>query len=105
MSLTIRKYFYQEVDVDGNTELDYLQAPVEQMNFSTQEFYTVDAATENRIDLISFKYYGNYDLGWLIAEHNSILDPITKITIGTVLRIPALDEYYQYYNRNTRSPT
>ena len=105
MSLTTRKYFYQETTVDGNKELDYLQAPLEQMNFTTQEFYTVDAATQDRIDLISFKYYGNYNLGWLIAEHNDILDPITQIKIGKVLRIPALDEYYQYYNRNTRSPT
>lgn len=104
MSIENRKYFYAAVTVDGDTELDYLSKTRVPMNLSTVVFHRVSSNTENRLDLISLKYYGNYNLGWLIAEHNDILDPLETIVIGVVLKIPALDEYYQYYNRYTRSP-
>lgn len=103
MTITTREFFYDEATVNGNLELDYLTSRLAGMTLETREFYRVDASTENRVDLISLKYYGNYDLGWLIAEHNDILDPIEGFKIGMTIRIPALDEYYQYYNRNTRS--
>lgn len=103
MSILIRKYFYTEATVDGDKELDYLTSTLDVSELSVQEFYTVDASTENRIDLISLKYYGTYHLGWLLSEYNNILDPIEGYPIGKVVRIPSLDEYYQFYNRNTRS--
>lgn len=104
MAITLRKYYYDEVTVDGNKELDYLTSRLNGMSLETRDFHRIDAVTEDRPDLISLKYYGNYHLGWLIAEHNNILDPVEGFKINTVLRIPSLDEYYQYYNRNTRSP-
>lgn len=103
MSMTTREFYYDVATVNGNKELDYLTSRLNKNTLNTREFFTVDAVTENRLDLISLKYYGNYDLGWLIVEHNNILDPIEGIRIGMVLKIPALDEYYQFYNRNTRS--
>lgn len=104
MSITTRKYFYSEETVDGNKELDYLTTTLSEMDLRTQDFYTVDAATEHRPDLISLRYYGNYDLGWLLCEHNNFQDPLTDFYIGRRVAIPSLTEYYQYYNRNTRKP-
>lgn len=104
MSITVRKYFYQNVDVGGNLELDYLTSTLSDMNLKTEEFYVVDAATEHRPDLISLRYYGNYDLGWLLCAHNKFQDPLVDFYIGRRVAIPSLTEYYQFYNRNTRKP-
>jgi len=102
MPMTNRKYFYNIKNVDGSTELDYIESPLHTMNLKTFRKERVTQAFAGRIDLISFKYYGSYDLGWLICEHNNILDPFTEITVGKVLDIPSLDDYYRYYNRNAR---
>lgn len=100
--MTVRKYFFDEAEVDNNRELDLLTNRLPPMKLSTMEFYRVDNATAYRPDLISLKYYGNYDLGWLICEQNDILDPLTEFYPGRVVKIPSITEYYQYYNRNTR---
>jgi len=104
MSLTNRKYFHFPVEVDGALELDYLQSTLPAMELATQEFYVVDASTEHRPDLISLRYYGNYDLGWLLCEHNQFQDPLLDFYIGRRVKIPSLTEYYQFFNRNSRKP-
>lgn len=104
MTISVRKYFFDEVMVNGNTELDFIKGSIPDMDLRTVDFFTVTASTEDRLDLISFKYYGSYDFGWLIAEHNDLLDPVSEVKIGLVLKIPSMTDYYQYYNRNTRVP-
>lgn len=103
MSLIERKDFYVREMVDGNAELDYLTSSLNDMQLSTVESYRISNATAYRPDLISSIYYQNYNLGWLIAYHNNILDPITEFYMGRVIDIPSLTEYYQFYNRNSRS--
>lgn len=100
--MTVRKFFFKEVDVDGNRELDYLTNKLPKLDVDTVEFYRIDNVTAYRPDLISLKYYGNYDLAWLICEHNDIMDPIMDFHPGRVIKIPSITEYYQFYNRNTR---
>jgi hypothetical protein len=100
--LTIRKYFYDEVTVNGSKELDYLTTRLNTMELNSATFYRVDIVTEKRPDLISMKFYGTYHLGWLIAEHNNLQDPIEDLVMGLVIKIPSITEYYQYYNRNSR---
>lgn len=100
--LTTRKYFYQESSVDGNKELDYLTSSLNNMKLESATFYRVDIVTEKRPDLISARFYGTYDLGWLIAEHNNMLDPLEEFTLGRLIEIPSITDYYQYYNRNGR---
>jgi len=104
MSLTSRKYFYQQTLADRNTELDYLTTTLNKMKLQTQEFYVIDASTAHRPDLISLKYYGNYDLGWLLCEHNNFQDPLTDFYIGRRVKIPTMIDYYQFFNRNSRKP-
>ncbi len=102
MSMTTRKFFFDEVTVDGNVELDFLKTRLNKLNIKTFDMYRIDAVTAGRPDLVSLKYYGTYDLGWLICEHNKFKDPINDLSIGRVIQIPSLTEYYQFYNRNTR---
>lgn len=102
MSMTIRKYFFDEVEVNGNKEIDYLSTRLTGMSLSTVDTHRVSAVTAGRLDLISVIFYGTYDLGWLICEHNQLKDPVGDVFVGRVLKIPSITEYYQYYNRNTR---
>ena len=45
-----------------------------------------------RLDQISFRFYGTPFLYWVIALANDIQDPWEPIPVGTVLRIPAIEE-------------
>lgn len=103
MALWERQYYYDAIRTDVDTvELDYLTTNINKMDLETVDYFTVDAATENRIDLISLKFYGNYHFGWLIGLHNNIEDITNGFPIGTRVALPSIDEYYRFYNRNTR---
>lgn len=52
-------------------------------------FYKVESGFEDRLDLISFKFYGSSDYWWVIASASNIEDPF-DVKVGTVLRIPEL---------------
>lgn len=68
---------------------EYLETydPIEIKSSNTDSFYIVEKGYEDRLDLISFKYYNNPLLYWVIAEASGITDPF-HIPVGTVLRIP-----------------
>ena len=56
----------------------------------TDQFHQVTDADSKRIDLIAWKFYGDVNLWWIIAEVNDIGNPL-EIQSGTVLRIPSYD--------------
>ena len=56
--------------------------------------YTVTGATQNRLDVISQKFYGTPQLWWLIAFANNIIDPFTEVTAGIRLVIPPREEVW-----------
>lgn len=49
---------------------------------------TVGIEMEANLPLISYNFYGNKDLWWIITAYNAILD-INEVTPGTVLQIPS----------------
>ena len=51
------------------------------------EYYIVTVETENRIDLISYKYFGTTSYSWIISYINQIYDGYTVFE-GQVLMIP-----------------
>ena len=53
----------------------------------TDQIYTVNQITENRLDLVSDLAYGTPHLWWVIALANNILDPFL-IPRQTRLRVP-----------------
>lgn len=68
----------------------------ERIKFSPNDnFHKVTLADENRLDIISFRYYNTPDLWWVIALANNIANPRRNVTIGTNLRIPAIDQLYR----------
>lgn len=37
--------------------------------------------------LISYKFYGTYELWWILAKVNNVIDPTLDIVVGTEIRI------------------
>lgn len=52
------------------------------------QIFTVNLPLENRLDLISYQFYGTPNLWWAIAQVNNLVDPFMDIPVGTQLRIP-----------------
>lgn len=98
MSEAFRKRLYRTIEVDKNSELDYLDSMLPSMQLKDIDTITINAGIENRPDLISYRYYGNFNYGWLISQHNDIDDPTTGYYISRVIRIPDLNDYFRFLN-------
>lgn len=101
--ITERGRLFKEATVNGNIELDYLDALTKELvqveQLTTTDTIRVTEAIKYRPDLLSLKYYGTYHLGWLIALHNNFLDPVFDFEVGTLVRIPSLEQYQSFYTR------
>ena len=64
---------------------------------SSDKYYTVDNTHEHRLDLISYMFYGDPTLWWVIAKASNILNPM-DVPQGTLLRIPNLDTVKGLYD-------
>lgn len=102
MAVLSKRFLYATSDEAGETELDYLNTNISSMDLETNERVRITAAFEGRPDLLSFRFYGNWNLGWLIAYHNDMLDPVEELTVGAIVDIPSLDSYYRFANRNKK---
>lgn len=80
------------VDEDDMT---YIETPNKTVikESSKDTFYIVEKGYENRLDLISYKFYGTVFLWWAIAVMNHLDNPM-KVDAGIVLRIPAASNLY-----------
>lgn len=57
-------------------------------------YHRVKSNEVGRLDLIAAQYYRNPLLWWIIAEANGISDPLTPITVGSLIRIPTIETLY-----------
>lgn len=103
MSMTERRYLYSK-GAERTNELDYLKTNIHKIrDLPLADTAMITNATDGRLDLISLQYFGTYHLGWLICEYNDILDPFAEVITGKNIRIPYIDEYYRFFNRNART--
>jgi len=51
-------------------------------------YHVVERQDENRMDLVSYKYYQTVSYWWIILLANGIYDPF-GVRVGDVLRIPS----------------
>ena len=84
------------LDNDSNLYVETSEA-VKVPKSSTDSFHIVTKKDENRLDLISWQYYGNTLLWWVIAEASDIIDPF-DVPRDTVLRIPDKSTIFGYNN-------
>lgn len=77
------------VNEDGNY---YIESPkkISIRESSRDTMFTVEAGYENRLDLVSYKFYGTPYLWWAIAALNHIDNP-RILEVGIILRIPPLE--------------
>ena len=62
---------------------------------SDDYYFVVTPKYENRLDLVSHKYYQTPLLWWVIAEASNIFNPLS-VPCGTTLRIPSKSSLYGY---------
>jgi hypothetical protein len=53
--------------------------------------YKMEAKYENRPDLLSYLFYNDVSLWWLICQYNDILNPLEELKEGKMLFIPSLN--------------
>lgn len=97
------KFFYKEKDFTVFKELDYLDTELVKINLNTVSVFVVSAPFVHRPDLVSYRLFGSYNYGWLIALHNDFLDPVMELTLGKNINVPDIDQYFRFYNRNSYS--
>lgn len=59
------------------------------------QYHLVESGEENRLDLISHRFYGTTLLYWAIAEASGISDPF-NVPAGITVRIPSRQSLYGY---------
>lgn len=92
---------YEHVSRYSNTRLITGNGPnvhesvydIKIQNSDEDTYYTVTVATEDRLDIISTKFYNYPVYWWVIAAANNISDPF-DVPVDTVLRIPPLSSLY-----------
>lgn len=94
------KYFYPVVEVDGISELDYLDSEILDMDLPTAQTFMIKDPFTYRPDLIAQRFLGSYHYGWLLARHNGFLDPIFDFEQGVVIDIPDMNAYFRFFNKN-----
>lgn len=57
------------------------------------QYFVVTKVEENRLDIISLKFYDTPRYWWVISSANYIIDPF-NVPVGTNLRIPPLISLY-----------
>lgn len=55
---------------------------------ASDDLYTVPPGGENRLDAISYKFYGTPALWWVISRVNNVEDPLVGVELNATLRIP-----------------
>jgi hypothetical protein len=106
-----RTSYYTKVTVsmpEGQVqELDYLWNSLGKIKLRYPfQYFRVLGQYEGRPDLISFQFYGDVSLWWVIMVANDIDDPITDLKPGIILKIPNVldiqDFSRKYRVRSTR---
>lgn len=74
-----------------DTDEEIIETPdrIEFKYSNEDKFFVVTTEFENRLDLVSFKFYKSALYWWAIASASLIDDPF-NVPVGTTLRIPPL---------------
>jgi nucleoid-associated protein YgaU len=75
-------------DINGYYYYNLLESLVFPDNLPDNYFLDYTVLYEDTWPLISYKVYGSIKLWWLIAYANKVINPITFLKPGTVIKIP-----------------
>lgn len=93
---------YKHIDELGLYDGKKIKATLSPMDTSILPYggvepFTVPKHMENRIDLVSLKFYGVSSLYWVICYMNSLPDPLV-LPAGKVLFIPSISGIRRFPN-------
>ena len=92
----ISRYGIYRQITDSVESVTYLESVNDiKIHSDTSRYHVVEPGEQNRLDIISRKYYGTPTLYWVIAMANNIIDPTVVVT-GSILEIPS----YESLNEN-----
>jgi len=98
-----RSNFFEKRNPAGTIECDLVTNSFVDIVFKRpMNFHYVTQEDLQRPDLISFRYYGQVNLWWIIAKVNDIEDWFNDLTIGDVLKIPAKADIQEFYQQNRK---
>jgi hypothetical protein len=86
---------YRQIIDDNNNQYTETANQYTVDEESTDIYHEVQNEEENRLDIISNKYYNTPDYYWVIAMANDLVDPFI-IKVGDVLRIPSIYSLYHW---------
>lgn len=66
--------------------------------------FTLDAKTQYRPDLISYKYYNETSFEWVVLQYNYIVDVNEEFIIGNVFSIPSYSRLFSNILTKTHKP-
>ncbi len=95
-----RLKFYEKVTVDNQEELDFLDNSLSKfiMNYEV-DYYLVSEIDLMRPDMISYKNYGTVNYWWVICLVNNIFNPFNDLYVGQQLKIPNVQDIYEFYKK------
>ena len=91
-SSNISRYkILRKIVEDGDEQSAYLETQNQRFVAESDKdiYHFVKDGEENRLDIISQKYYGTPDLWWAIALANEFIDPFV-VNEGALIRIPSV---------------
>lgn len=80
------------VDDEGDEYVESVN-PMDVSESTSDYYHTVLSGEEDRLDLISYRYYNTPLLWWVIAEASELFNPL-DVPVGTVLRVPSVLSIY-----------
>lgn len=84
-----RKSYWYNCGIVYDESARYFEIPVVNIEIGEEDDrHIVRSEEAGRLDLISYKYYGNTDYWWVIAIANDIYFPF-DVKVGDVLVIPS----------------
>lgn len=99
-------YRYQNTQIRRTPQLGnqyYLNNVYPQIPFSVNDTYVITVLGD-RLDLLSFDYYGDTDFWWVIASANSLPGDSLYLEPGAQIRIPSdLPSIINSYNKANAS--
>ena len=98
-----RSRFFEKNVAHGTLECDLVSNSFADITFKRPFiFHYVKSEDLHRPDLLSFKYFGQVNLWWIIAKLNDIEDFFNDLEEGMILKIPAKTDIQEYYKENRK---
>ena len=91
--LRLSRYSPYRIILDNNKKKYYETQNNTRIEESDKDRYHEVTYKNDRLDKISYEYYGDASYWWIIAKANNIIDPF-DLTLGTMLRIPNINSVY-----------